>query len=306
MKYYIGIDGGGTKTEFLLADENNKILSRTLRGSASYMQIGEDSLIMLLEEGIESLVKPLQTEAEAEFYTCFGMPLYGEHRDRDRKIIKTMDEKLGRYRIKAVNDVEAGWAGSLKMEPGINIVAGTGSIAFGKNQGGESAKAGGWSEFFSDEGSCYWLGRKAMECFSKEADGRFRKGALYEIMKEKFQLENDYDLIGILEQDYIPYRDRVASLQICLKDAAMEGDMEAVRLYEHAAHELMLIVKSVHEKLKMGKGCKVSYSGGLFRTEDLILKPFARFLKPLDVTLVAPKQTPAEGALLLAKYYENR
>lgn len=306
MKYYIGIDGGGTKTEFLLADENHKILSRTLRGSASYMQIGEGGLIDLLDEGIENLIRPLQIAKDDEFHTCFGMPLYGEHRNKDEVILKSLKERLGKYRIKTVNDVEAGWAGSLEMESGINIVAGTGSIAFGKNPNGESAKAGGWSEFFSDEGSCYWLGRKAMECFSKEADGRFRKGALYEIMKEKFQLDHDYDLIGILEADYIPYRDRVASLQVCLKDAAMEGDMEAVRLYEHAAYELMLIVRSVHEKLKMGKGCKVSYSGGLFKTEDLILRPFERYLKPLDITLVPPKKTPAEGALLLAKYYENR
>lgn len=74
MKYYIGIDGGGTKTEFLLADENHKILSRTLRGSASYMQIGEGGLIDLLDEGIENLIRPLQIAKNDEFHTCLGCP----------------------------------------------------------------------------------------------------------------------------------------------------------------------------------------------------------------------------------------
>lgn len=140
MKYYIGIDGGGTKTEFLLADENHKILSRTLRGSASYMQIGEGGLIDLLDEGIENLIRPLQIAKNDEFHTCFGMPLYGEHRNKDEVILKSLKERLGKYRIKTVNDVEAGWAGSLEMESGINIVAEQVRLPLVKTQMGKMLK----------------------------------------------------------------------------------------------------------------------------------------------------------------------
>ena len=71
--------------------------------------------------------------------------------------------------MKIVNDSVVGWAGSLGLSSGINLVAGTGSIAYGRNDAGEEARAGGWDERFSDEGSCYWLGMKSLELFQKKA-----------------------------------------------------------------------------------------------------------------------------------------
>lgn len=111
------------------------------------------------------------------------------------------------------NDVEAGWAGSLGMEPGIHLVSGTGSIAFGKNKAGKSKRSGSWSAFFGDEGSCCWLGRRTMELFSKQADGRIPVGPLYHMMRERFQLKQDMDFIACMEAEYIPVRSKTASLQ---------------------------------------------------------------------------------------------
>ena len=78
-----------------------------------------------------------------------------------------------------MNDSVVGWAGSLGLSSGINLVAGTGSIAYGRNDAGEEARAGGWDERFSDEGSCYWLGMKSLELFSKESDGRAEKALFW-------------------------------------------------------------------------------------------------------------------------------
>lgn len=306
MKYYIGIDGGGTKTEFQLTNESGQVLAGFRRGSASYKQIQEEGVTELLEKGIADLWKQSGVTEQGACFSCFGMPMYGEHRQHDERIMEQIARRLGRYHIKVVNDVEVGWAGSLELEAGINIVAGTGSIGFGRNQMGEAAKAGGWSEFFSDEGSCYWLGKKAVEYFAKEADGRLEKSELYKLFKFTFELENDYDIIGIIEENYMPYRDKTASLQMILKDAALAGDQWAVQLYEQAAYELSLIVKSIHTRLHMGRGCKVSYSGGLFQVGALVLEPLARYLESLEVNLQSPRRSPAEGAVLLARYYEGR
>ena len=88
--------------------------------------------------------------------------------------------------------------GILGLSSGINLVAGTGSIAYGRNDAGEEARAGGWDERFSDEGSCYWLGMKSLELFfSKESDGRAEKGALLEIFRNRFELKCDFDIIDI-------------------------------------------------------------------------------------------------------------
>ena len=96
-----------------------------------------------------------------------------------------------------------GWAGSLLCNPGINIVAGTGSIAFGKNAKGETARCGGWSEWFSDEGSGYWLGMKCVQMFSRQSDGRDERGPLYNIFKNQLKLTADEDIIDLFEKEYL-------------------------------------------------------------------------------------------------------
>lgn len=191
MKYYIGIDGGGTKTVFALMDGLGHLLGTYQSGSAFYKQIGVQGLLELLKTGITEVCKYAGEENVDIASTCFGMPAYGESPKNDQKIVETIQNFLPEYHIHVVNDCEVGWAASLMLEPGINIVAGTGSIAFGKNEKGETARCGGWSEWFSDEGSGRWLGMKCIQIFSKEADGRLPKGALYDLVREHFSVTYD-------------------------------------------------------------------------------------------------------------------
>jgi len=82
-----------------------------------------------------------------------GIPCYGESEDGDIELEKEIQTAFPGIPVYITNDVEVGWAGSLGLTPGVNVVAGTGSIAFGKDESGKTARCGGWSEFFSDEGS---------------------------------------------------------------------------------------------------------------------------------------------------------
>lgn len=305
MKYYIGIDGGGTKTAFQLTDEQLRPLAEIKKGSASYKQIGRGGVLLLLRDNLEALCARAGVRPGDEVHTCFGMPMFGEYKKYDEEILKNIQKHLSRYHIKVVNDVEVGWAGSLGMKPGINIVSGTGSIAFGKNEEGMSAKAGGWSEFFSDVGSCNWLGRRTMELFSKQADLCIPRGPLYEIVRRNFQLKEDMEVIEIVEEEHVPYRDKVASLQLLLKEAASEGDESALRLYDEAAYELYLLVAGVYRQLHLTGRCRISYSGGAFLAGEVLLNPFKRYVSELPADFVKPLYTPVEGAVLLARYYEN-
>lgn len=303
MQFFIGIDGGGSKTIFCLLDNEGKILRKERAGSACYKQIGMKGLSELLSEGIKKITAGLPENAV--YYTCFGMPNYGESLFMDQQAVKMVRKKLSGYHVKIVNDSEVGWAASLLMEPGINIVAGTGSIAYGKNELGEHAKAGGWSEWFSDEGSGHWLGIKCMELFSKEADGRLQRGELYGIVRRNFQVEQDIEMIDIFETQYHPYRDKTASLQKLLYEAASAGDKAAIQVYKEAAGELANIVSAVKAKLFSEENCLVSYSGGVFKTGRFVLTPFLCKMNHLSVTLVEPKREPYAGAGLLAKFYKE-
>lgn len=306
MKYYIGIDGGGSKTVFAISDESGKILGTALAGSAFYKQIGEEGVIDLLRNGVAEVCRFAEGDATDIASVCFGMPAWGESPVNDKIIEEKILSTFPEWNIHIVNDCEVGWAGSLELYPGINIVAGTGSIAFGKNEEGVTARCGGWSEWFGDEGSGYWLGVKCVQLFSRQSDGRDERGPLYEIVRKELNLSVDEEIIDLFEQEYLHKRDKIASLQKLLLQAAKEGDVYAVDTYAQAAKELYDIVCGVKKKIFADKNCLVSCSGGIFKTGDVIRKPFRKLWEADGMELTESKAEPYVGAVLLAKYYENK
>ena len=297
---FIGIDGGGTKTEFLMTDAEGNELARKKIGSISCRQVGRDTCISTLKETLDEMLREADIDSAEEVYTCCGMPNFGESTDDDEFLMGEMATTLRDCHIHLVNDCEVGWAGSLALQPGINAVAGTGAIIFGRNEEGKSARAGGWCNWFSDEGSCYWLGVRTIELFSKESDGRAPEGALPGIVREHFHLQRDYDINDIYERDYRNDRTKTAALQMLLLDAARQGDAGAVQMYETAAQELALGIKAVRNTLGFVGKCIVSYSGGLFHAGDLVLTPLKKALETYDIVMEQPLLSPATGAVLLA------
>lgn len=306
MKYYLGIDGGGTKTAYLLADEERREIAAFAQGGCSYREIGIGKVVSQLAEGMREITRMAGIEPGQVSCTAIGLPCYGESTKNDAILEEEIGKLFPGRNYVLANDVKVGWAGSLELKPGINIVAGTGSIAYGENAGGGSARSGGWSPFFSDEGSCYWLGRRTMELFFKEADGRADRGALYSRMLARLGLEDPVDLVDVLEENYVPFRDQVASLQRILLEAADAGDKAAIRLYEEAAEELFLIVKSTADSLGLdGEPFAVSYSGGLFHAGKYVLPLLKKRVSEIGGYLKEPSLPPVWGAVLLAEQAER-
>lgn len=301
MKYFIGIDGGGTKTEFALSDAGGRALFRLTRAGCCYQSLGAEGAVAVVAEGVSALLSAARLGPEACGGCCVGMPCYGENPDMDKVILAGLAKSLAPLPLYVVNDVEIAWAGSLAGREGIHVVAGTGSIAFGRAESGQAARCGGWDEFFGDEGSCYWVGRQAMGLFSKEADGRAPRGALYGIVRREFGLINDFYFADVIQERWAPSRAEVAAFQKYACRAAQEGDAAAAALYEAAAGELCLLVKALRETVAFSPGTlPVSYSGGLFKAGELILRPLGQKLQALGCALQEPRHSPTEGALLLA------
>lgn len=294
MGIWIGIDGGGTKTKFLAVNENGNRLGSYITGGSYYHMDGIETVCARLIEGITAV-----TQDHEILGICFGMPGFGEGGTSDNDAVAKIRASLAPHELYVVNDVEAGWAGSLALSPGVNIVAGTGSIAYGRNLEGISARSGGWMEFFSDEGSGYWLGRRTLELFAKQSDGRLPRDKLYELMKAHLDLQDDNELNSLVRETYAPSRERTASLQRILFEAAKEEDPSAIGLYEEAGQELAMIASAVIRKLQFDSVPTVSYSGGVFATGALILEPFREAIGT-SANLVEPALEPVEGAVLLA------
>lgn len=266
MKTFLGVDGGGTKTRFLLIDETGSVLASHLEGPAYYLEIGLDSLRDMLARGIGHTLRQGQVRAEDLSYAFLGLPAYGE----DSKLLPALDaaprEALPHRRYGCDNDMVCGWAGALAGADGINIVSGTGSIAYGEYSG-RSARAGGWGELFSDEGSSYWLAREGLRVFSRMSDGRLPRGPLYEHVRRHFGLESDLDLCAAIYGKDIAQRSQFAQLSKIVTAAAAQGDRAALGLFESAARELADMVDAVrgHLQIPAAVSIPVSASGGLFQ-----------------------------------------
>jgi N-acetylglucosamine kinase-like BadF-type ATPase len=253
--------------------------------------------------GIEATLKQAGIGAYEVEYAFLGLPAYGE----DRALLPRLDGiaadllPAGHYRCG--NDVVCGWAGALAAGDGINIVAGTGSIAYGEFEG-RGARAGGWGELFSDEGSAYWIAREGLTLFSRMSDGRAPQAALYELIREHFHLQADLDVCAAVYGPPALTRSGLAALAPLVARAARQGDAGARRLFEQAAQELAAVIHAVRDQLNVPSDTllPVSYSGGMFRWEGL-LKPLLEAAVGAGsrrYEFVAPRLSPVAGATLYA------
>ena len=303
MRTYLGVDGGGTKTRFLLLDETGTVLAAHTEGPAYHVEIGAEALRSMLGQGIKTTLRRGGVAASHLTFAFLGLPAYGEDRAAVPLLDAAPSRALPAARYRVGNDMVCGWAGALAGEDGINVVAGTGSIAYGEYQG-RSARAGGWGELFSDEGSAYWLAREGLRLFSRMSDGRTPRGALYERVRQQFGLQNDLDLCGALYGKSAAQRSQFAQLSKLVTEAASAGDEQAAALFGRAAHELAEIVDAVRDQLQVPQATElaVSYSGGLFQLGDLLLTPLQAALTgtPRKYRFLGARLPPDAGAALQA------
>lgn len=300
----LGIDGGGTKTFFSLCDETGRVLRALRRPTVALLQVGEEGQRAALEEGARAVLRgaglPWEAPALGIASVCFGASCWGESKTGDEAMRRSMRRVFAGAAWRVCNDAEVAWAGSFALRPGINILAGTGTMSFGMDAHGEKTRCGGWGEHYGDEGSGYWLGKRALSLFCKEADGRLPMGALYGILRAHFHLDSDFDLHEATIRDVLPYRDKVAELQLLLLEAARQGDENAVDAYREAGREIALNVNGILNRLDFPEGAEVSYSGGIFHTEALVMDSFREALEARGCTIVRPLAPPWIGALMLA------
>ena len=300
---FLGVDGGGTKTKVGLIDLEGRVRAQREGGSSYYLQIGLEGLRRVLREGIEGALADAGAAPADVIHAFFGLPAYGEDSEVQPQLDAMPEGLLGHDRYRCGNDMLCGWAGSLAGQDGINIVAGTGSIAYGEREG-RAARAGGWGELFSDEGSAYWIAVQGLGAFARMSDGRLPSTALHRLFRTHFGLAVDLDLCGRVMGENAPPRDQIAALSTLVAVAAAEGDPAAQGIFDRAADELMQIVEAVRGQLDYppGEAARLSYSGGVFRAGEAIMAPFRRRIEAAaqPYRLTEPVLNPSLGAAVYA------
>jgi N-acetylglucosamine kinase-like BadF-type ATPase len=299
---FLGVDGGGTKTALCVIDRTGARLASSRAPSIYYF--GAD--IALVEEVLTAAVTDTCSSAgvsPADIEHAFiGYPGYGEASEHLSVLDALPRRVLGHERYTCDNDMVCAWAGSLGADDGINVVSGTGSLAYGECAG-RGARAGGWSPLFGDEGSGYWIGAAGLAAFSKMSDGRIDEGPLLSALRRHLGIRHDLDAIDVVLNRWRGSRSDVAALSTIVSGAAADGDLEARRILDRAGVELAALAGAVSRRLPFPDGgtVPVSYSGGAFNI-DAVLASFRRRVSQLDGSFEVrpPLMDPAGGAALYA------
>ena len=152
---FLGIDGGGSKTAFVLEDENNKILGRIETGPSNWLSAGKEEAGRNIAAGIRQL---------NSFPDVVGCGFAGAGRPDSIQFFKeSLSALLPKAQIFVETDAFVSYVGAIGLEPGMLLIAGTGSIAIGRRPDGSMVRVGGWGPIFGDEGSGFWIGREAIQ-----------------------------------------------------------------------------------------------------------------------------------------------
>lgn len=309
MKLFLGVDGGQTSTQTVLADENGTLLAQSSGGPSNHTEEpgGPERLERVVLATIREALATLHISNPEEHTfgsACFGMT--GET-DIKTRILKRI---VRTEHLSVVHDSVNALAGATAGLPGIIVMGGTGSVARGVNEQGEEARVGGWTHIFGDEGSAYWIGRAAVRATLAEYDRMGPKTILTPMLFERLAVASPYQLIEKYYAGTLT-RDHLAGLSVQVDEAARQGDKVAEEILREAAHELAQYARAVIALIfprsddpshrASEQKFLVCYAGGVFQSE-LLVKSFSDAVTRSDRRAeVRPALlAPVFGSLLLA------
>lgn len=308
MTLFLGVDGGGSKTAFVLLDDSGQILAEAKTQSCYYFSEGIGLVERVLAYGVGQVCSAAGVEPADIHQAFFGLPGYGEASSDAGTLDAIPRRVLGHDRYSCDNDMVCGWAGSLGGIDGINVVSGTGSMTYGE-RGGRGYRAGGWGELFGDEGSGYWVATRGLNAFTRMSDGRLPRGPLYDAIKSRVGVTSDLDIVQVVVDRWQGQRSAIADLSKTVVEAEAQGDAVAAGILADACGELAAIVETTRVELGFGVHhlVPVSYSGGMFSAE-VIRHGFEHALMALNPNydLRPPLFSPVVGAALYAAQRAGR
>ncbi len=296
MRHVLGIDAGGTKTLALLADEAGRVVGQARGGGANLRTHGKLEVEKVLHRAIEEASAEAGTRADA-----LAVGMAGADRPEDGSVLRAILHRIGfRDRVLVTNDARIAFVAGSVSRVGLAVVCGTGSIAWGRNAAGETARAGGWGWHLGDEGSGFWIGERAIREVLRAADGRGPATALEKPLFEHFGIEKPEEILSAIYDGEYP-RHQVAMFAIRVEAAAGNGDAVARAILAKASDELVAAARSVIARLSLSSApYDVVLSGGTFAALPGLTESVRAELAAEPARVHQLAEEPAVGAVRLA------
>jgi N-acetylglucosamine kinase-like BadF-type ATPase len=293
--YYLGVDGGGSKTLAILVDANGQERGRGQAGSSNYANLGLKRAIASIQSAVEQALQAANCHLPVQ---GAWLGVSGLDRSEDHTALFPHLSALAR-RVHLSNDAEL-LLSALDGAAGVALIAGTGSIALGRDVRDTTARAGGWGNVMGDEGSGYDLGRLALQAAARAADGRGEPTLLLDLILQHWQLDKADAMIGEVYPD--DDKGKIARLSTYVFQAARQGDAIAQAIVEQAASELALAALTVGKALDLPLALPLALGGGLLIHEadlrELVLHHIHRQRATGQVVLVEQSALSAAQAMI--------
>lgn len=289
MKYIIGVDGGGTKTELIAYDLSGNELYKT-QGSYGNLSVNVEEALNNIEDVIDKCIISLK-EDECTF---IALGLAGIESGNYKQILTERLKERFKVEVQAMNDADIALAALLKGKDGILTIAGTGSICYGINKDNK-ARAGGWGHLIGDEGSGYYISMAAIKHMAKRDDDGLSLDFLSKSILSELSLSTAQEIKGFV---YSKAKADIASLATIVVKCAEEGDRIAINILEQAGRDLAITTWEVCKKLELYEEVNIGIVGSVLKKCNIVKGAFHEELSTRlkSFNLVDEDTSPALGA----------
>jgi len=302
----VGVDGGGTKTHAVILDVNYTVLGEGLAGPSNPLRVGITKAAAAVREAIDRACEVVQMRRSEIVAARIG--LAGARRNELSARMRDALAGLGIGEIVVLGDADIALYGATEGQPGLIVIAGTGSICCGINARGRRECAGGWGPVAGDEGGGSWIARRALRAIAHAADGRGPATSLMDAACAYFHVTNPSDLSTAIYAPTIT-NERLAGFAKDVIEVAKAKDRVAREILTEGGKELGLMAGAVIRSLKLEREAfQVAYVGGVFAAGDeLILSPMRTEVKKIapKVYFAPPRFPPALAAARMALEHLN-
>jgi N-acetylglucosamine kinase-like BadF-type ATPase len=302
MKYVLAVDGGGSKTHVICADETGAIIGEGVSGPTSLTATTVGAASFNLKEAVRQATETLPPETSFANLTIglAGLDTPPEEVQARSVFTQVMsDRKIDHFIL--VNDTVIALENGTDDANALVVIAGTGSNCFGRNAQGMTAQAGGLDYILSDQGSGYNIGRAVLRKAVKSFDGRGPKTELEQFVCEHFHINSIAELKPKVHNPLLTKTEVAELAQQCLR-AFDQGDQIAKGIFDHNIDELILMATAVLEKLELKETPSTCVLAGSITKIAYVQTQFSDHLKKAfpQVQVVVPTTPPVHGAVKLA------
>lgn len=298
MRFLLGIDGGGSKTAAALSDGQTVLADHTA-GACNLNVVSTEAARLALSEAVYGVLSSAGVPAASVTSVCAGVAGAATP-ENAAKITGLLAELLPRASIQVIPDMAIALEAAFFGGPGMVCICGTGSIAFGRNERGERARAGGWGRLISDEGSGHWIGQCAVSQCLRALD-LGRSSTMVTAIMQHWQVVTREHLLQRCQREQLP---GFAELFPIVLAAAQASDPLASEILTAGGFELARIAQIVLRRLwPSHHSMEIAITGGVFFNSADVRQVFSNVIRSErpEVSVRLSQRQPVEGALYLAQ-----